>query len=56
MGDFDFSSTVPGRCGAAWALDALWNRLGIGETMRRVLADRPLDDWAERVLFALVRE
>ncbi|HEX3513754.1 MAG TPA: transposase [Trebonia sp.] len=40
--------------GATWALDVLWNRLGIGETMRRLLADCSLDDSTERVLFALV--
>src|ERR671911_377624 len=40
--------------GGAWALDGLWRRLGIDQTMRRLLAGRRLDDRAERVLFALV--
>ena len=54
MRDFDLQFTESRSLGATWALDVLWNRLGIGETMRRVLADRHLDDSAERVLFALV--
>ncbi len=40
--------------GGAWALDALWNRLGIGSSVRRLLAGSGLDGSAERVLFALV--
>jgi hypothetical protein len=52
--DFDLEFTESRSLGATWALDVLWNRLGIGETMRRVLADHHLDDSAERVLFALV--
>jgi Transposase DDE domain len=40
--------------GGTWVLDALWARLGIGPTMRRLLKGRRLDDSAERVLFALV--
>ena len=40
--------------GGAWALDALWFRLGIGPAMRKLLKGRRLDDSAERVLFALV--
>jgi len=40
--------------GGAWALDGVWRRLGIGQTMRRLLKGRRLDDRAERVLFALV--
>jgi hypothetical protein len=40
--------------GGAWALDALWNRLGVGASMRRLLTGHGLDDSAERVLFALV--
>jgi hypothetical protein len=54
LSDFDLEFTETRSLGATWALDVLWNRLGIGETMRRVLADRQLDDSAERVLFALV--
>jgi hypothetical protein len=52
--NFNFEFNESRSLGATWALDALWNRLGIGETMRRVLADHHLDDSAERVLFALV--
>src|SRR5919197_5624226 len=40
--------------GGTWALDGLWHRLGIDQTMRRLLAGRRLDPSAERVLFALV--
>ena len=40
--------------GGVWALDGLWHRLGIDQTMRRLLRGRRLDDRAERVLFALV--
>ena len=54
MRDFDLEFTESRSLGATWALDVLWSRLGIGETMRRVLADRNLDESAERVLFALV--
>jgi hypothetical protein len=40
--------------GGTWALEGLWRRLGIDQTMRRLLKGRRLDDRAERVLFALV--
>src|SRR6266702_2485357 len=40
--------------GGVWALDGLWCRLGIDQTMRRLLKGRRLDPSAERVLFALV--
>jgi len=40
--------------GGVWALDGLWRRLGIDQTMRRLLTGRRLDPSAERVLFALV--
>jgi transposase len=40
--------------GGVWVLDALWRRLGIHETMFKLLAGRRLDARAERVLFALV--
>ena len=40
--------------GGVWVLDALWRRLGIDQTMRRLLKGRRLDASAERVLFALV--
>jgi hypothetical protein len=40
--------------GGTFALDALWQRLGIDATMRRLLTGRRLDARAERVLFALV--
>ncbi len=48
----EFTESRP--LGATWALDALWNRLGIGAVIRRLLVGRHLDDSAERVLFALV--
>jgi hypothetical protein len=40
--------------GGTWVLDALWDRLGIGAAMKRLLKGRRLDESAERVLFALV--
>jgi hypothetical protein len=40
--------------GGVWVLDGLWRRLGIDQTMRRLLNRRRLDASAERVLFALV--
>jgi Transposase DDE domain len=40
--------------GGVWVLDGLWRRLGIDQTMRRLLQGRRLDASAERVLFALV--
>jgi hypothetical protein len=40
--------------GGVWVLDGLWRRLGIDQTMRRLLKGRRLDTTAERVLFALV--
>jgi Transposase DDE domain len=40
--------------GGTWVLDALWQRLEIGTTMKRLLKGRRLDPSAERVLFALV--
>ena len=43
------------RLGAAWTLDRLWERLGIGAAIRRVATGRRLDgDVVERVVFALV--
>jgi hypothetical protein len=40
--------------GGVWVLDGLWRRLGIDQTMRRLLHRRRLDASAERVLLALV--
>jgi hypothetical protein len=40
--------------GAAWALDVLWRRLGIGSALEQVLADRRHRHDSERALFALV--
>ena len=48
----EFAESRP--LGGAWVLDALWERLGIGKAMRRLLKGRRLDASAERVLFALV--
>jgi hypothetical protein len=45
------------RLGGAWALDRLWERLGIGAAIRQVAAGRRLDaDTVERVVFALVAQ
>ena len=43
--------------GGAWVLDQLWERLGIGQAVRRTAAGRKLDPvQVERVLFALVAQ
>ena len=45
------------RLGAAWTLDRMWERLGVGAAIRRVAADRRLDgDAVERVVFTLVAQ
>ncbi len=45
------------RLGAAWVLDRLWERLGIGAAVRRVAEHRKIDgELAERVVFALVAQ
>ena len=48
----EFAESRP--LGGTWALDALWERLGIGPAARELLKGRRLDPGAERVLFALV--
>ena len=48
----EFTESRP--LGGTWALDALWDRFGIGAALRRLLKGRRLDESAERVLFALV--
>jgi len=43
--------------GGAWALDQLWERMGIGQAVRGTAAGRKLDaEVVERVLFALVAQ
>ena len=43
--------------GGAWALDRVWERLGIGAAIRRVATGRRLDGEAvERIVFALVAQ
>ena len=49
---FDFLESRP--LGGSYALDGLWQRLGIDAVMRRLLTGRRRDEGAERVLFALV--
>ena len=45
------------RLGGTYALDGLWQRLGIGVALREVAAGRKVDaDVVERVLFALVAQ
>ena len=45
------------RLGGAWVLDRLWERLEIGQAIRRVAAGRRLDgEAAERVIFALAAQ
>ena len=48
----EFAESRP--LGGTHVLDALWERLGIGQAMRGLLTGRRLDPGAERVLFALV--
>jgi Transposase DDE domain len=48
----EFTGSRP--LGGTWVLDGLWDRLGIGEAMKRLLAGRRAGPGAERVLFALV--
>jgi hypothetical protein len=50
--DLEFTESRP--LGGTWVLDGLWDRLGIGPALRRLLKGRRLDESAERVLFALV--
>jgi hypothetical protein len=40
--------------GGAWVLDHLWRRLGIGDALRRVAANRRVTPLVERLLFCLV--
>ena len=49
--ELEFAESRP--LGGTWALDALWERLGIGPAARGLLKGRRLDPQAERVLFAL---
>jgi hypothetical protein len=45
------------RMGAAWVLDRLWERLGIGAAIRTVAAGRKIDPGAaERVIFSMVAQ
>jgi hypothetical protein len=48
----EFTGSRP--LGGTWVLDALWERLGIGAVMKRLLAGRRAGPGVERVLFALV--
>ncbi len=47
-----FTGSAP--LGGAWVLDALWDRLGIGNAMTTLLGSTRRDALTERVLFALV--
>lgn len=45
------------RFGGTWALDRVWERLGIGAAVRRAAQGRRLDaEFTERVIFALVAQ
>jgi hypothetical protein len=45
------------RLGAAWVLDRMWERVGIGTAIRRVAQRRKIDgELAERIIFALVAQ
>ena len=51
-GDLSFVESRP--MGAAYVLDALWRRLGIDKTLRKLIKGTERAGEAERVLFALV--
>ncbi len=51
-GELSFVGSAP--LGGAWALDGLWRRLGIDETLRGLLAQWRIDSRAERLVFAMV--
>ena len=51
-GELQFAESRP--MGGAWALDHLWQQLGIDQSIQRLLSGRKLDQRVERVLFALV--
>ena len=51
-GDLTFTESRP--MGAAYVLDALWHRLGIDKTLRKLIKGTKRAGEAERVLFALV--
>ncbi|MGI8726965.1 MAG: IS1634 family transposase, partial [Solirubrobacterales bacterium] len=53
-GGGDLRATDARPMGAAWALDALWRRLGIGKAIEGVLAGRQHRHDVERVIFGLV--
>jgi hypothetical protein len=50
----ELSVTASRPAGGVHALDQLWQRLGLGDAVRRTLAGRRLSPGTERVLFALV--
>jgi len=52
LSDFTFMESRP--LGGAYVLDALWQQLGIGGTITRLLSPRRRDRRTERALFALV--
>jgi len=51
-GELRFLESRP--IGGAWALDGVWQTLGIGRTLSGLLEGRRLDARAERALFAMV--
>jgi transposase len=53
-GDGDLEVASSQALGGVWLLDALWRRLGIGETLGGVLGARRFSTDIERVLFAMV--
>jgi len=51
-GEFEVTNSRPS--GGAWLLDGLWQKLGIGTALGKVLGSRRFTTDVERVLFALV--
>jgi transposase len=49
---FEFISSK--QFGGPWVLDEMWKRLGIGKTLKRLLAERDYSMPVERMLFAMV--
>ncbi|MFZ2172691.1 MAG: IS1634 family transposase [Rhodococcus sp. (in: high G+C Gram-positive bacteria)] len=51
-GELSFVGSAP--LGGAWVLDGLWRQLGVDATLRGLLADRRIDERAERLVLAMV--
>lgn len=52
--DFGFAYLGSRRLGGAWFLEGLWKKLGVGETLERLLGERRFRTPVERLVFAMV--